>query len=66
MCGICLVLNIPVDRHHFNYNFFQAYNPPPEAEILPLNKHIQQNKLLLPHPPELKPITEILGRRGPN
>ena len=66
MCGICLIVNIPVDQHHFNFSFFQPYHPPPEADLLPLNKHIQHNKLLLPNPPELKAIADILSKRGPN
>ena len=66
MCGICLILNIPVDQHHFNFSFFEAYNPPPNSDPLPLNKHIQHHKLLLPPPPNLTDMKNILSRRGPN
>lgn len=53
MCGICLIMNIPIEQHHFNFSFFDSYNPSPEADLLPLNKHIQQFKLMLPPPPEI-------------
>lgn len=66
MCGICLILNIPIDQHHFNFNFFQFYNPSPESEVLPLNKHIQHYKLMLPDPPEISRVAHLLGRRGPD
>jgi hypothetical protein len=65
MCGICLVLSIPIDQHHFNFSFFAAYNPSPEEELLPLNQHIQHHKLLLP-PPSLAKLHRVLAQRGPN
>jgi len=66
MCGICLILNIPIEQHHFNFNFFNAYNPSPEAQLLPLNKHIQQHQLMLPPPPNIAKISYTLDRRGPD
>lgn len=66
MCGICLVLNIPIEQHHFNFSFFEPYNPPPNTELLPLNKHIQHFKLQLPPLPHLSTMHHILNRRGPN
>lgn len=65
MCGICLVLSIPIDQHHFSFPFFAAYNPAPEEELLPLNQHIQHHKLQLP-PPDLTAIRRALALRGPN
>jgi hypothetical protein len=66
MCGICLVFNIPIDQHHFNFSFFHSYNPSSEAELLPLNQHIQSHKLQLPPPPDLCTIQRVLAQRGPN
>lgn len=66
MCGICLVLNIPIDNHHFSFCFFAPYNPPPQVELLPLNKYIQHHKLQLPPPPSLGNMAHVLARRGPN
>ena len=31
MCGICLILNLPINNHHFSWNFLQAYQPDAEA-----------------------------------
>jgi hypothetical protein len=66
MCGICLVLNIPIDQHHFNFNFFQTYNPSPQTQPLPLNKHIQFHNLVLPSPPDINKIERSLASRGPD
>jgi hypothetical protein len=65
MCGICLVLNIPIEQHHFSFSFFAPYNPSPEEEILPLNQHIQQHKLTLPQP-VIADVMRSLAQRGPS
>lgn len=66
MCGFCLLLNIPIEHHHFSFPFFAPYHPPAETDPLPLNKHIQTHKLLLPQPPTLKTMSRPLTRRGPS
>lgn len=66
MCGICLILNVAIDNHHFNFNFFHTYNPSPHADLLPLNKHIQQHQLILPPPPNIATIQNKLASRGPD
>lgn len=65
MCGICFVLNIPVENHSFNFNFFSAYNPSTQ-ENLPLNKHIVQNKLLLSNHFVPSFVCNLIGNRGPD
>lgn len=66
MCGICFVLNIPIQNHLFNFNFFSAYNPSSQHENLPLNKHILQNKLSLSNHFVPSFVCNLIGKRGPD
>lgn len=65
MCGICLVLNIPVDNHLFNFDFFKSYRNI-EHQHEPLNKHIIKNKLLLSNRFVPAFVKKLIGNRGPD
>ncbi len=37
MCGICFLMAIPINNHHFSWDFIEAYNPSEDELTLPLN-----------------------------
>ena len=66
MCGICLILNLPINNHHFSWNFLEAYQPDADAQPLPLNEHILHHKLTMPPPQGLLPAPKVIASRGPH
>lgn len=65
MCGICFILGgAPIEKHNFeDFNFFNSYV---RNNNVKLNKHIIENKLMLPNCFEPQRAKDIISNRGPD
>lgn len=71
MSGICFILGgVSIHSHDFSqFNFFESYmktGSPQQEHLQPLNQHIFQNKIMLPHSFEPKVIRQKILARGPD